>query len=237
MVKMFFSKKNLIELILPASYLVAVLSVDYVTKIGTISPFFLVVGMLFMSVTLQTGVMIFWVVIYTGVVCAIFLDARLFTLFSGHPYYDQYTIPVLRAGTYMVVGWIFVYLSIVLNRLKRKEGELNSILKSLPWPIITSDHNGKILYWNESAQVLLPELKQEKLVSTYFDLLAPPNRHGYTIARYINRLEQNEHLEPLQLNLNGRRRMVGHTRSIRYGNMDVLLTILAEPDILRAFPQ
>lgn len=237
MIKMFFSKKVLIELILPTSYLVAVLWVDYLTKIGTITPFFLVVGMLFMSVTLQTGVMIFWVVIYTGVVCSIFLNERLFTLFSTHPYYDQYTIPVLRAGTYIVIGWIFSYLGILLNRLKAKERELNSILEGLPWPIITSDHNGKILYWNESAEVLLPELKQGKLVSTYFDLLAPSDRHGHTIARYINRLEQNEHLEPLQLSLNGRRHMVGHTRSIRYGNSNVLLTILAEPDILREFPQ
>ena len=225
------------ELIIPAAYLVAVLSVDYVIKVGTISPFFLVVGMLFMSVTMQTSVMIFWVVIYTGAVCSIFLNARLFVLFTGHPYYDQYTIPVFRAGTYMVVGWIFAYLGILLNQLKGKERELNSILENLPWPIITSDHNGKILYWNESAEVLLPELKQEKLVSTYFDLLAPPDRHGHTIASYINRLEQNDHLKPLRLNLNGRRHMVGHTRTIRYQNMDVLLTILAEPDRLREYSQ
>ena len=218
---------TLFKLLLPGLYIVIVLIVDYIEPIGTITPFFAVIGMLFMALNFRPVVMIPWAIIYTLIVCSIFLVPKLFVLFSDRPYYNQYVIPTIRSATYVIVGGISCYVSILLDRMKKTEEELNSILKGLPSPILTSDHNGKILYCNQAAENLIPILREKKILLSYFDLLAEPEFYGRTIANYIHRIEHDKHTEPLELNVNGRP-FNGHTQLIYRTHQKIMLTVLSE---------
>ena len=219
--------------ILPAIYITVILTADYLVHIGTITPFFVVVALLYMALRCRPVVMIPWSVIYTVIVCSIFLFPKLFSSLTDHPYYDQYVIPAIRSATYIVVATLSCYLCLTLDRLKKTRNELNQILENLPWPIFTSDHHGMLLYWNESAAKLLPILR-EKTVLNYFDLLAIPELHGRTITNYLNRFDQNKHQEPIQLRVAGKS-YKGHTQLIDWTDQKVMLTILSEHDVLSTF--
>jgi PAS domain-containing protein len=227
--------KILFKLLLPGLYIGIVLIIDYFEPMGTITPFFAVIGMLFMALNFRPAVMIPWGIIYSAIICSIFLVPRLYVIFSSHPYYDQYTIPIIRAATYVIVGGISCYVSILLDRMKKTEKELNSILRGLPSPILTSDHNGKILYCNQAAETLMPILREKKKLLSYFDLLAETEFYGRTIATYIYRMEHDKHTKPLELNVNGRP-FNGHTQLIYWGHQKVMLTVLAEAGEGKAIP-
>ena len=216
--------------LLPGVYLALVLWIDLITPMGIITPFFAVMGLLVMALTLPPLVMVPWAVVYTGTVCSIYLIPKLFILFSGHPYHEHYVIPVLRAATYVVVGGVASYLCVALNRLKKSQEELTHILENLPWPILTSDQNGNILYWNTPAESLLPELSQTEGTLNYFDLLAPPEFHGRTITEYLKRQECVHYEEPLKLSVKGRP-FKGTTQMIEWTDKKVLLTILSEGEM------
>lgn len=225
-----FIKQSVINFFIPALYISVVLIVDHLIPIGTFTPFFVVIGLVFMALYLRSVVMIPWVIIYTAIVCSIFLVPKLFIFFSGHPYHDPYVTQVLRAGTYFAIGMVFCYLSITLHRFKKNKEELDAILAGLPWPIFTSDQNGKILYWNQSAEKLLPVLSNKQMVYSYFDLLTAPESYGRTIANYMNRLENSKHAEPLELTISDRS-FKGYTQDIHWAHKTVLLTILAEVEL------
>jgi PAS domain-containing protein len=117
-----------------------------------------------------------------------------------------------------------------LNRLRKSEEELTHILKNIPWPILTSDKNGKILYWNAPAAALLQELSKSQGALNYFDLLAPPEFHGRTISEYHKRFEGEESVEALKLSVHGRP-YKGQTRKIEWTDSKVLLTVLVEGEM------
>lgn len=218
-------------IVLPAIYIVTVLTFDFLLPIGTVTPFFAVIGMLFMALKFRPAVMIPWTIIYVAIVCSIFLVPKFFVLLTGLHYYEQYVIPTIRAATYVVVGIASCYLCLALDRLRKSENELKQILQNLPWPILTSDHDGKLLYWNESAEDLIPLLKRKNELTNYFDLLAPPEFQGRTITEYLKRIDQDKHDEPLKLSVDGKP-FKGHTQLIEWTNTKVLLTILSEADFL-----
>jgi PAS domain-containing protein len=219
-----------LKIVLPGIYIAAALMIDAKAPLGLLTPFFAVMGMLFMALKYRPVLMIPWTVIYTVVTCSTFLVPSFFTFFSGHPYYDQYVTPVVRSGTYIAVGTLACYLCLSLNRIRKSEAELTHILESLPWPILTSDANGIILYWNDAAVSLLPSLSQEGGIHNYFDLLAPPEFYGRTISEYLKRLEQEHRKEPLRLSVNGHP-FKGYTQMIAWTDQKVLLTILSEGEL------
>jgi PAS domain-containing protein len=226
-------KRPILELaaiLLPGVYLAVALSADIIIPEGLLTPFFVVVGFLFMALTYRPVVMIPWAVVYTVVLCNIILVPKLFILFSGHPYREPYMMAVLRAVTYFLVGVLASYLCIALNRLRKSEEELTHILKNIPWPILTSDKNGRILYWNAPAAALLPELSKSQGALNYFDLLAPPEFHGRTISEYHKRFEGEQSVEALKLSVQGRP-YKGQTRKIEWTDSKVLLTVLVEGEI------
>ena len=221
---------QLSAILLPGVHLATAFWIDLITPGGIITPFFVVIGLLLMALTYRPIVMVPWAIVYTIVVCSIFLVPKLFTLLSGHPYYDQYVTPSIRAGTYIAVGVLASYLCIALNRLRKSEEELTHILKNIPWPILTSDKNGKILYWNAPAAALLQELSKSQGALNYFDLLAPPEFHGRTISEYHKRFEGEESVEALKLSVHGRP-YKGQTRKIEWTDSKVLLTVLVEGEM------
>ena len=221
---------SVLAIVLPGIYIAAALVIDAEAPMGLLTPIFAVMGMLFMALKYRPAVMIPWTVIYTVVTCSMFLVPRFFTFFSGHPYYDQYVTPSVRSGTYIAVGTLACYLCLSLNRIRKSEEELSNILEGLPWPILTSDANGRIHYWNDAAEALLPSLSQEYGIHNYFELLAPPEFYGRTISEYLKRLEQGRQEEPLKLSINGRP-FKGYTQMIEWTDTKVLLTILSEGEI------
>jgi len=221
---------QLAAILLPGVYLTLALLIDFITPGGMLTPFFVVIGLLFMALTYRPRVMIPWAIVYTIVVCSVFLIPKLFTLLSDHPYYTQYVTPSIRAGTYIAVSVLASYLCVALNRVRKSEVELIHILTNIPWPIVTSDKNGKILYWNAPAEALLPELSKVNGGINYFDLLAPPEFHGRTISEYLKRMEGEQNREALKLSIHGRP-YKGQTRMIEWTDSKVLLTILAEAEI------
>jgi PAS domain-containing protein len=211
----------------PFLYIATVLYADYVCPHGSFTPFFAVIGLLSMAVIMKPGGMIPWAIVYTLIVCSTIVSPRLHLIFSGHPYVEPMLFNYFRAFTYFLIGIFTCQLCLVLNRLKKKEAELTEILERLPWPLLTSDHNGRILYWNDPVSEMFPVLKEANGSANYFDLLAPPEVQGRTIAEYLNRLEQNIHREPLVLQAKSRP-LKGYTQVLEREGRKVLLTILAE---------
>lgn len=222
--------KDIAAIALPGVYLAIVLCIDAVIPASLITPFFVVLGFLVMAVSYRPIVMIPWALGFTVVICSVFLSPKLFILFAGHPYFETYFMQIIRAGTYCMVCVVSIYLCVALNRLRKSEEELTHILKNIPWPILTSDANGRILYWNKPAGELLPELAKSQYQLNYFDLLAPPEFHGRTISEYIKRIDGEQVEEPLKLSVKGRP-YKGHTQIIEWTENKVLLTILSEGDL------
>jgi PAS domain S-box-containing protein len=220
---------NWIKISLPGFYLAVILLFDWLFVLGTVTPFFVVIGLLWMALKYRPIVMIPWAFIYTLVVCNILLVPKIFIFFAGHPFNDVYLIQCIRAATYIIVGIASSYLCTAMDRLKKSESELNQILENLPWPILTSDADGRILYWNETAEKILPLLKENAALN-YFDLLSPPDFQGRTITEYLKRFELQSSDKPLILNVNGNQ-CNAHTQLLAWTDTKVLLTILSKKDI------
>jgi PAS domain-containing protein len=218
--------KGMLKAFLPGVYLAAILTLDRLTDLGTITPFCVVIALLVMAVSYPPKLMIFWCVILTAAVCALFLIPTWYIYFSHRPYFDQYVYPLIRAATYVAVGTLASYLCITLDRFWKSESELKSILKNLPWPIMISDHNGKIIYFNALMEQLIPELSQRQMVATFFYLMAEPDFQGRTIADYMKRFEHPKlDLPPMELSIHGIPRR-GRTQLMKLSGKQVMLTVL-----------
>ena len=216
----------------PGLYLGTSLYIDYLTPGGTITPFFVVFGLIVMAIRLKPIQMIPWTVIYILAVVLIFTSASVHNIFSHTSFRDQMSLPrYARAATYVFVGIGFCYLCITLNRLLRVQRELTEMLSKVPCPILASDHNGRILYWNQKVEELLPILNQSKgqkqKFFSYFDLLAPRENQGKTISGYLQRLENSKAGSPLDLSVAGRP-IKGKTQLMDWSGKKIILTILEE---------
>ncbi len=218
---------DFMKFFIPGIYITVVLLADWLMPMGTFTPFFAVLGMMIMALTLKPYQMVPWSIVYTVIVCMIFLSPRMHLLFTGRQYTDQSVIPMLRAATYAMVGFIACYLCFILNRLRRAQQELAVVLNKLPSAILVSNQNGKILYSNDTARNIIPELEKRRSFYSFFDLLAPPERQGKSISEYLQRLESDNHDEPLPLSIYGLP-YKGDTRVLDWMGETVLLTILSE---------
>ena len=227
---------NLWATLIPALYLILSLSIDYFLPRGTITPLLVVVGLLVMALFLRPKQMFPWVVIYTGIVCSIYLSPHLHLIFSGHPYWqeDRTVVPIVRAMTYAVVGGFSFYLCLLINSLERKKNELVELIRILPWPLVTADQNGSILYFNDRAQKLIPDLKDKGSPKSFFDLLAPPNQRGRTIADFLRSLRDHTHEGVLELELN-EKQLKGYTYAIEWRGYNVVMVILSKEEIAADF--
>jgi|GEM_PF-931091 len=213
--------------VLPAVYIVLVLISDYLEPIGTITPFFTVLGIMVMALCFKPVHMIPWSILFTTIVCCIFLVPKFHLIFTGKPITDQPTIPLVRAATYVLVCIAACYLCIILNRLRRIRFEYADMLEKLPWPILTSNHNGNILYANEAAKFLIPELNVLTGNRSFFDLLAPKHHQGKIIANYLHRLENGPNNDALELEVQGTP-VKGFTKKLNWIGETVLLTVLTQ---------
>jgi len=214
-----------LEMILPLLYLTLILLVDSLTPFGTITPPFCVVGLLIMSYYIPPERTVFWAVIYSIVISAIFISPSLHQIFSDQPYPKDSATPVVRSATFVLAAYLASYLCFTLNKLRVMYSELQQILARIPLPVVTSDHNGKILYVNESAKHVLSIDEKKHEYMSYFDLLAPPEYKGRTIAEYLARLERESPRKPMDLEIRGRK-INGLTQVLSSTGSRVLLTVL-----------
>ena len=186
-----------------------------------------------MALVMKPSQMIPWAVIYTVIVIIIFLNPRIYEALSGHPYSQESTPPLLRSAASIFLGIGTGYLCIVLNSMRKSQRDLTEVLSKIPSPVVVSDKTGRILFWNQSVEDLIPMLRDVKASASkppsYFDLLSPRESQGKTISRYLQRLENGMAQAPLDLSANGRP-MTGETQLMQWSGQDVLLTILKDGD-------
>ena len=214
---------------MPGLYLAVALYIDHLEPGGTITPFFVVIGLMFMALKFQPMQMIPWAVVYAAVLSGIFLSPQIYSFFSDIPFHAQSSPRYARAATYWLVCAGFIYLCVILNRLLKSQRELREMLSKIPCPIVASDHNGRILYWNQRLEERLPILADSRKLNliplSYFDLLSPRENQGRIISSYLQRLESGRTFEALDLSLDGRS-VKGKTQLMEWDGKKVLLTII-----------
>jgi len=211
--------------VLPPIYIIAVLYADYVTPFGTITPFWFEVAILLMALYLKPSKMIPWSILYTLIICSIFLSPKLHQAFSGRAISDM-SAQYFRAGTYVIVCVMSCVFCVTLQRLRQLRKENSELLQQLPWPVITSDDNGRIIFANQAAVKLVPELANPDGSRNYFDLLAPKETQGKVIASYLSRIGKTSVSPPLDLFVLGKPAK-GYTKHIAGTGKAVLLTTLS----------
>jgi PAS domain-containing protein len=213
--------------LLPPSYLTLVLLIDYVIPSTTITPLFLAIGMMVMAYMMRPVRMISWSAIYVLVTCSIFLSPNLYKFFSGRIFPVDWIGLYFRSLVYIIFWFLTIFLNLAFNRLKRVEVEFNSILLNIPYPVITSDINGKILYFNQVASEIFYSGEPLPVVESYFDLFSPKDEKGKTIASYLKCFENNE-AQLLNLTMKGCS-VLAQVRVITAFNQPILLTTLVQP--------
>ena len=215
--------------ILPGLYLAVALYTDHLQPGGTLTPFFVVFGFVVMSLKCRPMQMVPWALAYTVVVSAIFLSPKIYSIFSSIPFEEQPSPRYARTATYWLVCAGFIYLCITVNRLFQSDRELREMLAKMPCPIVASDHNGRILYWNPKLEELLPILSSAKnlypVSLSYFDLLSHQENQGRTISSYLQRLESGKSFDAIDLSIDGKS-VKGTTQLMEWAGKKVLLTII-----------
>jgi PAS domain-containing protein len=216
------------DILAPMAYLLLVMWLDHVTIHVTILPLFGIVGLLLMAYFIRPLWVVFWCVIYTGAVVAVFLmPVWGFFLRWVSPPHDLLT-PYLRTITFVIASIMASRLSLSLNRLDKVTFDLIQIFDSLSSPLIASDHNGKIRYLNAAAQKLLTNAGRLEVGSSVF-ALAPKDHQGRMIADYLARFRGASLSEPLEVEINGKR-LSGSTKLMGSTSPKLLVTMVAAPD-------
>jgi PAS domain-containing protein len=101
------------------------------------------------------------------------------------------------------------------------------MLEKLTLPVITSNHDGRIVFLNRAAMDALGWRGDHNLAISYFDALAPKGVQGELIASYLRRFDQGNagEMPPLNLECCGRR-CLGYTRMMESKSPRLLLTML-----------
>jgi len=215
------------ELLIPLAYLVLVICLDRLTGQTTMTPLFGIIGLMVLAFCLPPRSMIFWTVIYSLIVSSIFLSPeRLRFLNTNAVNYTEIT-PYVRSCTFTIAAILSLLLSHVLNRLKSSQGDLQKILDNLPVPILISDDDGRIRFVNHSACEILAMPSVEVQGYSFFDLLAPKEFQGATIANYLGRFNSPSIKDPLLLEYRGIK-YKGHTQTLESRKKKLLMIALSE---------
>ena len=194
----------MLKAILPAIYLALILTIDHLKFTTTITPICCVLGLSVMAFHYSPKAMIFWGIIFWIVVAGILGIPRIFFLFDFRNQHFDLPTNLLRGSGFGITAFICFYISCSLKRLEKKHAELLGILSLIPEPILTSDIHGKIRYANRTAITTLGLPMNLENCASYFDLLAPREKKGTIIARYLKNIESPKNQpEMLELEVDG----------------------------------
>jgi len=215
------------ELVIPFAYLVLVICLDRMTGQTTMTPLFGIIGLMVLAFSLPPRSMIFWAVIYSLIVATIFLSPERLRFLNANAVNHTEMTPYVRSCTFTIAAILSLLLSVVLNRLKTSRGELQEILENLPVPILISDDDGKIRFVNQIACEILAMPSVEVQGYSFFDLLAPKEFQGATIANYLARFNAQSSKDPLLLGYRGIK-YKGHTQTLESHKKKLLMIALSE---------
>ena len=191
------------ESVIPFAYLVLVICLDRMTGQTMMTPLFGIIGLMVLAFSLPPRSMIFWAVIYSLIVATIFLSPERLRFLNANAVNHTEMTPYVRSCTFTIAAILSLLLSVVLNRLKTSRGELQEILENLPVPVLISDDDGKIRFVNQIACEILAMPSVEVQGYSFFDLLAPKEFQGATIANYLARFNAQSSKDPLLLEYRG----------------------------------
>ena len=215
------------ELLIPTAYIFVVLGLDYTSGHSTIFPLFAIIGLMVMAFCLRPSWMVAWGFVYSLVVACIFLIPTWTSFFnSSNPHPEALTPSAFRFPDSLTL----------LNRARSLSGNLRKLIVVVPTPLIASDVNGRIFLINRSASELLGLDGEEKTTESYFELLAPKNCKGKTIAEYLLRFENPSIREPLALECHG---FTYRGSFLLIGSSDppLLMTSLERKSVLESAPE
>ena len=222
-------QRTALEILLPFGLISAILILDLMLSCPTITPFSASIGLLVMAFYLRPAAMYGWAVIYCVIVGLVLLQPETAVRMNhGVVLPDDRITPMLRLGHALCTAILASLLCYSLNKLRGLLGEERDLVSRLPMPVITSDFNGNIRYANMHAVQLLGLKSQTPSGASYFDLLAPKDRHGEFIAEYFKRMEGQLIKSPFMLEHAGFS-VVGSTQLLASKAPKLLLTILGAP--------
>ena len=231
---------NLQAGIIPLLYIVLVPCADHFSPGTTITPALSTLGLLFMSFWLPTSWMIFWVLVYTGLVFGVFHNQTIYDFANRATFLPHDFSFNIRIISFFSVGLFCIAFSVLLNRSRRTSRELHEILSSIPDPLVTSDAEGRILFANSRMLEKVGLKEHELRGEIYFDRFAPKERQGAIISNYLQRFEGCKEPRPLCLEVEGEDFLV-ETILLSSSAKKSLLTIfnspLPQPILLGSFPR
>ncbi len=218
-----------IEILLPFGLIAAILLLDSLIPGSTVTPFAISIGLLVMAFYLRPVSMYCWAVICCVIIAVALLHPEVAARINGNTVLsnDRLT-PWLRLGHAVCTATLASLLCYFLNKLRGLLSEERDIVSRLPVPVITSDFNGNIRYANIHAIRLLGLKSQTPSGVSYFDLLAPKDRHGEFIVEYFKRMEGQLINSPFTLEHDGLP-FIGSTQLLANKSPRLMLTILGVP--------
>ena len=223
------SRRGILEILMPLGLIAGILILDLMLSCSTIIPFAASIALLVMSFYLRPAAMYGWAVIYCVIVGLVLLQPEMVARMNRVIVLpDDRITPLLRLGHAVCTAALASLLCHSLNKLRGLLSEERDIVSRLPLPVITSDFNGNIKYANTHAVQLLGLESQNPSGVSYFDLLAPKNRHGEFIAEYFKRMDGQLIKSPFMLEHDGLS-VVGSTQLLTSKAPKLMLTILGAP--------
>jgi len=174
----------LLELVLPALALLAIVWLDRMLLNVVITPFLASLCLAFMALWFRPSLMSLWVLIYA---CGVFFT--LFTAADLLPPGVEEVTPWVRFGAFMVMGAVAVGLSWQRELWQRSYARVEMLMQTLTLPLILSDSSGAIVFANAAAAGILRCTMQELLDTSYFMLFSLPSEQGQFIAKYIEHFD------------------------------------------------
>lgn len=213
--------------LLPLTYLIVILTFEYITPMTVLTPLFGIVGLLVFAYCLTPGWMTFWSSLYAVVVTAIFISPGIYMFFNKEASQTDVLTPYMRSGTFIAGAVLSASLCTALCRARAMNDDLREILEELTLPVITSNNDGKIIFLNRAALGALGWEESQELSISYFDALAPNGKQGELIALYLRRFQDGNRREMPPLNLECRgRHCLGYTRMTGSKYPLLMLTML-----------
>jgi PAS domain-containing protein len=223
--------RNWLVILIPLAYAVIFLWIDSIISGAPVTPLFAVIGVFLMAFFFRPYAMIIWATVYCVLITAVFFDPIVWKVVSTQEYGADKITPFVRTLGFFITSGVACILNNVLNRLRLNNLEMDEILDLLPDLIITSDVNGSLHYVNKAAAANLRLNKSKDRIPSYFDLLAPKDKQGSTIAQYLKRIDAHaiDVKKPLSLKI-GEKKVDAYTRVINSKKPKLLMSVISHTD-------
>jgi len=215
------------EVLLPLGYLLLVLTLDFITPKAVLTPLLGIVGLLVFAYCLTPSWMTVWSSVYAVVVTVLFISPGIYLFFHKEAPQTDFITPYARSGTFIAGAALSASLCAALSRARAMNDDFRDMLEKLMVPVITSNHDGRIVFLNRAALDAFGWGGDHNLETSYFDALSPKGVQGELIASYLRLFDQGSAgvMPPLKLECRGRR-CLGHTRMMESKSPRLLLTML-----------